>query len=40
MEEIKMWLNSYAADFSDTGIHKFIPQYDKYLNSGSDYIEK
>jgi transposase len=40
MEDIKMWLSSQAADFSDAGIQKLIPRYDKCLNSGGDYIEK
>jgi hypothetical protein len=35
-----MWISSYASDFSDTGIQKLIPRYDKCLNSGGDYIEK
>jgi hypothetical protein len=30
-----------AADFYDTGIQKVVvPQYDKYLNSGGEYVEK
>jgi hypothetical protein len=40
MEGVKTWLSSMAADFFDTGIQKLIPQYDKCLNSGRDYIEK
>jgi hypothetical protein len=40
MEGVKTWLGSMAADFFDTGIQKLIPQYDKCLNSGSDYAEK
>jgi hypothetical protein len=40
MEGVKTWLISQAADFFDMGIQKLIPQYDKGLNSGSDYIEK
>jgi hypothetical protein len=40
MEGVKTWLSSQAADFFDTGIQKFIPQYDKCLNSGGDHIEK
>jgi transposase len=39
MEGVKKWLSSQAADFFDTGIQKLIPRY-KYLNSGSDYVEK
>jgi hypothetical protein len=39
MEGVKKWLNSQAADFFHTGIQKLIPQYDKCLSSGSDYIE-
>jgi transposase len=35
MEGVKMWLNSQAADFLDTGIQKLIPCY-KCLNSGGD----
>jgi hypothetical protein len=41
MEDIiKTWLSSQAADFSDTGVQKRIPRYDKCLNSGGDYVEK
>jgi histone-lysine N-methyltransferase SETMAR len=40
VEGVKTWLNSRAADFFDTGIQKLIPQYEKCLNSGSDYVEK
>jgi hypothetical protein len=40
MEGVKTQLSSQAADFFDTGIQKLIPRYDKYLTSGSDYIEK
>jgi hypothetical protein len=29
-----------VADFFDTGIQKLIPQHDKCLNSGGDYVEK
>jgi hypothetical protein len=29
-----------AADFFVTGIQKLFPQYDKYLTSGGDYVEK
>jgi hypothetical protein len=34
MEGVKTWLNSQVVDFFDTGIQKYIPQYDKCLNSG------
>jgi hypothetical protein len=40
MEGVKTWLSSMAAGFSETGIRKLIPRYDKCLNSGSDYVEK
>jgi hypothetical protein len=40
MDGVKTWLNSQAADFFDTSMQKLIPQYNKYLNSGSDYIKK
>jgi hypothetical protein len=40
MEGVRTWLSSQAADFFGTGIEKLIPQYDKYLNSGRDCIEK
>jgi hypothetical protein len=36
MEGVKMWLSPQMADFFNTGIQKLIPQYDKFLNSGSD----
>jgi hypothetical protein len=39
-EGVKMWQSSQAADFFDTDIQKLIPQYDKWLNSGGDYVEK
>jgi hypothetical protein len=38
-EGVKTWLSSQA-EMSDTGIQKHIPRYDKWLNSGSDYVEK
>jgi hypothetical protein len=38
MEGMKTWMISLVADF-DTGIQKLIPQYNKCLNSSSDYIE-
>jgi transposase len=40
MEGVKTWQSSQAADFSDIGIQKLIPRYDKWLNSSCDYIEK
>jgi hypothetical protein len=40
MEGMQPWLRSHEADFFDTGIQKLIPQYDKCLSSGSDYVEK
>jgi hypothetical protein len=40
MEGVKTWPSSQAADFFDTGMQKLIPQYDKCLNSSSDYVEK
>jgi transposase len=40
MEGVKTWLSSRAADDFDTGIQKPIPQYDKCLNSSSDWVEK
>jgi hypothetical protein len=40
MEGVKTWLSSQAADFSDAGIQKIIPQYNKCLNPGGDYIDK
>jgi hypothetical protein len=40
MEGVKMRLNSQVADFSDTGIQKLIPRYDKCLSSGGDNVEK
>jgi transposase len=39
-EGVKTWLSSQAADFSDKGIRKPIPRYDKRLNSGGDCVEK
>jgi polysaccharide deacetylase 2 family uncharacterized protein YibQ len=35
MENIKTWVSSQVAYFFDAGT-----QYDKCLNSGSDYVEK
>jgi hypothetical protein len=37
---VKTWLSSQVVDFFDTGLQKLIPQYDKCLNSSSDYVEK
>jgi hypothetical protein len=39
MEGVKTWLSSNEADFFDTGIQELIPQFDKCLNSGIDYVE-
>jgi hypothetical protein len=38
MEGNKTCLSSQAADFFDPGTQKLIPQYDKCLNSSSDYV--
>jgi hypothetical protein len=40
LEAVKTWLSSQAANFFDTGIQKFIPRYDKCLNSSGVYVEK
>jgi hypothetical protein len=40
VEGVEMWLSPQMADFFDRGLQKLIPQYDKCLNSGSDYVEK
>jgi hypothetical protein len=40
IEGVKTWLSSQAADFFETGIQKLIPRYDKFLNSGGDFVEK
>jgi hypothetical protein len=40
MEFVETWLRSQVADFIDTGIENFIPRYDRYLNSGDDFVEK
>jgi hypothetical protein len=40
MEGVKTRLSSQVANFSDTGIQKLIPRYDKCLNSGGDHVEK
>jgi histone-lysine N-methyltransferase SETMAR len=40
MDGAKTWLRSQAAAFSDRGAQKLILQYDRCLNSGSDYVEK
>ena len=37
---ITEWFQSQEADFYDTGIQKLVPWYDKYLNSGGEYVEK
>jgi hypothetical protein len=37
---VKTWLSSQAADFFHIGIQTLIPRYDKWLNSGGDYVEK
>jgi hypothetical protein len=36
MEGVNTWLSSQAPDFFDKGIQKFIPRYEKCLNSGGD----
>jgi hypothetical protein len=40
MGGVKACFSSQAAEFSDIGIQKRIPRYDKCLNSGGDYVEK
>jgi hypothetical protein len=40
MEGVETWLSSQVTYFFDTGKQKLIPQYDKCLNSRSDYAEK
>jgi hypothetical protein len=40
VEDVKMWLKSQAADFSDTGIQKLIPLYGRCPNSYGNYVEK
>jgi hypothetical protein len=40
MEDIKTWLSPRMVDFFDTGLQKRIPQYDRFLNSGDNYIVK
>ena len=37
---VTQWFQSQAADLYDTGIQKFVPQYDKCLNSEGEYVEK
>ena len=37
---VTQWFQSQAADFYDTGIQTLVPWYDKYLNSGDQYVEK
>jgi hypothetical protein len=39
MEGVKTWLSSEVVNFLHTSIQKLIPQ-NKYLNYGSDYVEK
>jgi hypothetical protein len=39
MQGIKTYLRPQAAGFSDIGIQKFILHYEKYFNSGGDYVE-
>ena len=34
------WFQFQAANLYDTGIQKFLPRYDKCLNSGCEYVEK
>jgi hypothetical protein len=40
IEVVRTWLRSQAADLSDTGIQKLVPQYDKCLTSSIGYVEK
>jgi hypothetical protein len=40
MEGVKTWLRSQAENFFDIGIKELIPRYDKFFNSGGDYVEK
>ena len=37
---VTQWFQSLAADFYDRGIQKLIPRYDKYLNSGGEFVEQ
>jgi hypothetical protein len=37
---VQHWVKTLAADFFDEGIQKLVPQYDKCLNLGGDYVKK
>jgi hypothetical protein len=37
---VQHWVKTLAADFFDKGIQKPVPQYDKCLNLGDDYVKK
>jgi hypothetical protein len=39
MEGVKAWLSAQVAHFFDTGMWKLIPQYNKCLSSGSEYVK-
>ena len=35
---VTQWFHSQAAYFYNTGIQTLVPQYDKCLNSGGEYV--
>jgi hypothetical protein len=37
---VQNWVKTLVADFFGEGTQKFVPQYDKCLNLGGDYVEK
>jgi hypothetical protein len=37
---VQHWVKTLAADFSDEGIQKLVPRYDKCLIFGGDNVEK
>ena len=40
MDDVKTWLHNLAAPFSDEGLQKLVPQYNKCLNVVGNYVEK
>lgn len=40
MDGVNNWLDTLAVLFFDDRLKKLVPQYDKCLNLGDDYMEK
>ena len=39
-DAVQKWLTSQVAAFNEEGTQKIVPRYYKWLNNGSEYVEK